>query len=215
MSKIGYYMRTSHYLQNIGTQSDVIEDGWKVFEDNGISGTIPFKERPAGKRLLQDIEKGRIKEVKVLRIDRLGRSVSDVIDTIHTIHSYKVPITSKNEGITTLDENGKQTPMTGLMLNLLVSISEFQYHQLREKIMNGIARAKLEGDKYNGRKKGSVESIEKFKKKEKVVKIRELLESGVGVRKISRVVSCSPNYVYKVKNTFFPTEQNTDIEAIN
>ena len=88
--------------------------------------------------------------------------------------------------------------MTNLLLNLLSSLSEFQYHQTREKVLDGIKRGRLEG-KYKGRKIGSVESDEKFLSKPKVKKIKEMLELNVGVRKISRIVECSPNYVYKVK----------------
>ena len=88
--------------------------------------------------------------------------------------------------------------MTNLLLNLLSSLSEFQYHQTREKTMDGILRGKLDG-KYKGRKTGSVESIDKFRNKHKVKKIKGLLDSGIGVRKISRIVECSPNYIYKVK----------------
>ena len=99
-------MRTSHYLQNVATQIDKIEEGWKTYEDSGISGRIPFNERKSALKLLNDIKDGRIKEVRVLRIDRLGRSVSDIINTINIIHSFGVPITSISEGITTLDENG-------------------------------------------------------------------------------------------------------------
>ena len=199
MGHIGYYLRTSHYLQNIGTQVDKIEDGWKVYKDEGVSGRISFQERPSGKKLLEDIQKGRIKEVIVLRIDRLGRNTTDILNTIRQIHSYKVPITSKNEGITTLDENGNQTPMTGLMINLLSSLSEFQYLQTREKTMDGIQRSRLEG-KYKGRKVGSGESIDKFFNKPKVKKIKELLKTGMGIRSISRIVECSPNYIYKVQD---------------
>lgn len=211
---IAYYMRTSHYLQNLGNQVDKIEDGWKVYEDKGVSGRVMFCDRPAGKKLLNDIQKGKIKEVIVLRIDRLGRNTTDILNTIKLIHEHQVAITSKTEGIRTLDEHGKQTPMTGLMINLLSSLSEFQYHQTREKTLDGINRAKLEG-KYRGRRIGSVESMDKFRKKEKVVKIKELIESGVGIRVISRTLSCSTNYVYKVKEVFFPKKQNTDIELIN
>lgn len=207
---VAYYMRTSHYLQNLGTQEDKIEDGWKVYQDKGVSGRIQFSDRPAGKKLLRDIEKGKISLLITNSSCRIGRSVRDSIDVIHKVHSFGVPIQFLREGITTLDKDGKETSMGNLMINILTSISEFQYHQIREKTTEGINRAKLEG-KYRGRKIGSVESLESFKKKEKVVKIKELLESGVGVRKISRVVSCSPNYVYKVKDVFFPKEQNTDI----
>lgn len=198
MKQIGYYLRTSHYLQNIGTQTDKIEDGWKVYKDEGVSGRISFQDRPSGKKLLQDISSGKISQVVVLRIDRLGRNTTDILTTIKLIHQYQVPIRSLNEGITTLDDNGRETPMTNLLLNLLSSLSEFQYHQTREKTLDGILRGKLDG-KYKGRKTGSVESVDKFKNKPKVKKIKELLGSGLGVRSISRIVECSPNYIYKVK----------------
>lgn len=198
MSNIGYYMRTSHYLQNIGTQIDKIEDGWKVYEDKGVSGRIPFLERSTGKRLIEDIANGKINQVIVLRIDRLGRDLEDILKTIKTIHSYNVPITSQNEGITTLID-GKESVMSNLLINILSSISEFQYHQTREKTLAGIERAKLDG-KYKGRKIGSTESVETFLSKPKVQKIMTLLNEEIGVRKIARIVECSPNYIYKVKN---------------
>ena len=198
MSNIGYYLRTSHYLQNIGTQIDKIEDGWKVYEDKGISGRIPFLERPSGKRLIEDIANGKINQVIVLRIDRLGRDLEDILKTIKTIHSYNVAITSQNEGITTLID-GKESVMSNLLINILSSISEFQYHQTREKTLAGIERAKLDG-KYKGRKIGSTESMDTFLSKPKVQKIMTLLNEDIGIRKISRIVECSPNYIYKVKN---------------
>ena len=78
MGATAYYMRTSHYLQSIGTQQDKIEADWIVYQDEGISGRIPFKTRPAGKKLLNDISGGKINKVVVLRIDRLGRSTQDI-----------------------------------------------------------------------------------------------------------------------------------------
>lgn len=199
---IAYYMRTSHYLQNIATQVDKIEEGWKVYEDKGVSGRLAFEDRPAGKRLLEDLKNGKITEVRCLRIDRLGRDVQNILLTINTIHSYSVPIVSINEGITTLDSNGKQTPITGLLINVLSSLSEFFYHQHKEKVLNGIEKAKLVEGKYVGRKFGSTEKLSTFKSKPKTKKIKELLEQGVGVRSICRTLECSPNSVYKVRETF-------------
>lgn len=198
-SQIGYYLRTSHYLQNIGTQVDRIEDGWKVYKDEGISGRISFQDRPSGKNLLMDIQRGKISQVIVLRIDRLGRNTTDILNTIKLIHGYKVSIRSLSEGITTLDESGKETPMSNLLINLLSSLSEFQYHQTREKTLDGIQRGKLDG-KYKGRMTGSVEDMDKFLSKPKVRKIKVMLESGMSVRKISSVVECSPNTIMKVKS---------------
>lgn len=198
MGQIGYYIRTSHYLQSIGNQQDKVEPHWKIYKDEGVSGRISFQERPSGRRLLEDIKNGKIDELVVLRIDRLGRNTTDILNTIRLIHQYNVPITSKNEGLTTLVD-GKESPMTNLLLNILSSLSEFQYHQTREKTLDGIQRRKLQG-KYTGRQVGSVESNEKFFNKPKVKKIKELLELNVGIRKISRIVECSPNYIYKVQD---------------
>lgn len=196
--KIGYYMRTSHYLQNIATQIDRIEEGWKVYEDTGVSGRTPFKERKSAGRLLNDIRDGKISSVRVLRIDRLGRSVTDIIDTINLIHSYGVPITSISEGITTLDDNGNQTPTTGLLINVLSSLSEFFYHQNREKTLLGIELAKKQG-KYRGRTVNSKEDINKYLNKPKVKKMTEMIKQGNSVRSIVRILECSPNSIYKLK----------------
>lgn len=197
--KIGYYLRTSHYLQSIQTQEEKIEPGWKVYKDEGVSGRIDFENRPAGKKLLQDIKDGRISMVKTMRLERMGRNLQDLVTTINLIHSYGIPIQFISEGITTLDENGKQTPTTGLMVNLLSSVSDFFYHQNREKTLNGILVARQDPSKYPGKKKGAVQKLETYLNKPKVKKMRELLKQGNSVRSITRVLNCSSNSVYKLK----------------
>lgn len=193
-----YYMRTSHFLQNIITQVEQIPEGAVVFEDAGVSGRLEFAKRKAGARLLDDVRACRVRSISCLSSDRLGRSTSDILNTINIAHEHKVPIKLIREGITTLDEKGNVTPMTMLMTNLLSTLAEFAYLTQREKILSGVAAAKALG-KYTGRKKGSVEDLSKFLSKPKVSKIQTLLKEGVGVRKICKVTESSPNYVYKVK----------------
>lgn len=199
-----YYMRTSHFLQNIITQAEQIPEGAVVFEDAGVSGRLEFAKRKTGARLLDEIRAGRVRSLSVLSSDRLGRSTSDILNTINLAHEHKVPIKLIREGITTLDEKGNVTPMTMLMTNLLSTLAEFAYLTQREKILSGVAAAKALG-KYTGRKPGSVEDLSKFLSKPKVTKIHTLLKEGVGVRKICRVTESSPNYVYKVKNRLMET----------
>jgi len=194
-----YYMRTSHFLQNIITQVEQIPEGTVVFKDEGVSGRIEFEKRKAGGKLLEEIKAGRIKSLSVLSSDRLGRSTENILATLRICHDYKVPIKLIREGITTLDENGNVTPMTMLMTNLLSTLAEFAYLTQREKILSGVAAAKALG-KYKGKKPGAVEDISKFLVKPKVIKVKELLKEGVGVRVITRTINCSPNFVYKVKN---------------
>lgn len=196
--KVAYYMRTSHYLQSIGTQEDKIEPGWKVYKDEGVSGRVEFQNRPAGKRLIQDIKDGKISIVKTMRLERMGRNVQDLITNINLIHSYSIPIQFISEGITTLDEKGKQTPTTGLLVNVLSSLSEFFYHQNREKTLMGIELAKKQG-KYKGRVPNSREDVTTYMNKPKSKKIMEMLKQGNSVRSIVRILECSPNTIYKLK----------------
>jgi DNA invertase Pin-like site-specific DNA recombinase len=193
-----YYMRTSHFLQNIVTQVEQIPEGAVVFEDAGVSGRCEFSKRKAGGRLLDEIRAGRVRSLFALSADRLGRSTSDILATINIAHEHKVPIKLIREGITTLDEKGNVTPMTMLMTNLLSTLAEFAYLTQREKILSGVAAAKALG-KYTGRKPGAIADINKWKAKPKVVKVHTLLKEGLGVRKICRVTESSPNFVYKVK----------------
>ncbi|WHZ08121.1 MAG: hypothetical protein OJF59_001874 [Cytophagales bacterium] len=197
MKQIAYYMRTSHYLQNIGTQIDKIEDGWKVFKDEGVSGRVSFADRPMGKKLLKEIKEGKISQVVVLRLDRLGRDTADILSMIKQIHSHGVGIVSKNEGITTMI-NGKENPMSNLLISILSSIAEFEYHRIKEKTLDGIARGKRLGV-YKGRKTGSIEPYESFIKKPKVRKVKLMLGQGSSVRQVCEVLECSPNFVSKVK----------------
>ena len=200
-----YYMRTSHFLQNIITQVEQIPEGAVVFKDEGVSGRIEFQQRKAGGKLIEEIKAGRVRSISVLSSDRLGRSTSDILATINIAHEHKTPIKLIREGITTLDEKGHITPMTMLMTNLLSTLAEFAYLTQREKILSGVAAAKALGTKYTGRKLGSVEDLSKFLSKPKVAKIHTLLKEGIGVRKICRVTESSPNYVYKVKSRLMET----------
>jgi DNA invertase Pin-like site-specific DNA recombinase len=97
-----------------------------------------------------------------------------------------------------LDDNGNQTPTTGLLINVLSSLSEFFYHQNREKTLLGVELAKKQG-KYRGRKPNSTEEVNKYLNKPKVKKMRELIKQGNSVRSITRVLNCSSNSVYKLK----------------
>lgn len=200
-----YYMRTSHFLQNIVTQVEQIPEDAVVFKDEGVSGRIEFQQRKAGGKLIEEIKAGRVRSISALSSDRLGRSTSDILATINIAHEHKVPIKLIREGITTLDEKGHITPMTMLMTNLLSTLAEFAYLTQREKILSGVAAAKALGTKYTGRKPGSVEDLSKFLAKPKVIKIHTLLKEGIGVRKICRVTESSPNYVYKVKERLMET----------
>jgi DNA invertase Pin-like site-specific DNA recombinase len=70
------YIRVSCTEQNSSRQLKNTSD-LKLYEDK-ISGLISFKERPSGKRLMKDIENGKINYVIIHSVDRLGRNVIEM-----------------------------------------------------------------------------------------------------------------------------------------
>jgi DNA invertase Pin-like site-specific DNA recombinase len=68
------------------------------------------------------------------------------------------------------------------------------------RVREGIEAARRRGA-YRGRQRGSSESPERFLQKPKNQRIVELLEDEYPITYIARIVGCSPNTVYKVRDT--------------
>lgn len=196
MKKVGYYLRVSTVEQNTARQEEKIEKSWKVYTDK-ISGTIPFEERPMGKKLLEDVEAGLIDEVKVLHLDRLGRSTENILATIKHIHQNNVSIHIIQLGLHTMVD-GAENITAQLLVTILSGIAEANYRNHREASLAGIRIAVAAG-KYRGRVKGTTEPLEKWAQKPKVQKVKTLLEKGVSVRQIRELIGVSHGLCYKVQ----------------
>jgi DNA invertase Pin-like site-specific DNA recombinase len=88
------------------------------YDDGGFSGGS--LERPALRRLIDDIEAGRIDMVVVYKIDRLSRSLSDFIRLIETLDRYDVSFVSVTQTFDTSDSMGR------LVLNILLTFAQFE-----------------------------------------------------------------------------------------
>lgn len=75
-------------------------EGWVLlpsrYDDGGFSGGS--MERPAVKRLIQDIEDGLIDVVVVYKIDRLSRSMADFMKIMELFDKQKVSFVSLTSG---------------------------------------------------------------------------------------------------------------------
>lgn len=186
------YIRVSTLEQNTERQHKI--DGAKVYLDK-ISGTIPLFERPNGKKLKEDIEKGLITELDVHSIDRLGRNTLDILSTINYLSSKNICLTSEKEGIKTLID-GKENIASKLLVNILATLAEFENQIRKERQQEGIAIAKINGV-YKGRKQGTRLSNNTFLDKHKNV-VKEL-KSGESIRRTAALCSVSTGTVQKVK----------------
>ncbi|MDP3740410.1 MAG: recombinase family protein [Hyphomonadaceae bacterium] len=116
-------------------------EGWKAqptrYDDGGYSGGT--LERPALKRLLADIEAGRIDMVVVYKIDRLTRSLLDFGKLVELLEKAQCSFVSVTQSFNT------STSMGRLTLNMLLSFAQFEREVTGERIRDKIAASKKKG----------------------------------------------------------------------
>ncbi len=116
-------------------------EGWvKVqdrYEDPGFTGGN--MERPGLKRLLQDIQDGKIDIVVVYKIDRLSRSLADFAKMVQIFDRHQASFSSVTQQI------NSATSMGRLMLNVLLSFAQFEREVTGERIRDKIAASKRKG----------------------------------------------------------------------
>ena len=193
---IGFYARVSTLDQKTDRQlTDV--SGMTVFEDR-CSGSIPFQDRPAGKRVIDTLIKGNLEKLVVHTLDRLGRNLLDILRTIELFTDHGVPIEVRQQGLRTLNDDGRPNPTSRLIISILGVVAEMERSQIRERQLEGIAIAKAKG-MYVGRRVGSVETRSRFLQKPRTQKIIHYLKNGYKGIEIQKLMNCSPSPISKIK----------------
>jgi DNA invertase Pin-like site-specific DNA recombinase len=167
-----------------------------------ISGSIPFAERPEGKRLIQSIESNIVDYVTFHDLSRAGRSTVDVLTTLNFFQSKGVIVKIDNLGLESIIE-GKINPIFNLITTVLSEIFSLEKATLLERQAEGIAQARMRGA-YKGRVKNSkdtpIMTLEKHKRTIRALKANPTLS----LRDIAKLASdsdykVSANTVKKVK----------------
>ncbi len=116
-------------------------EGWMAskekYDDGGFSGGS--LERPALKRLLDDIRAGKVHIVVVYKIDRLTRSLMDFAKLVQVFDEYGTTFVSVTQSFNTTTSMGRLT------LNVLLSFAQFEREVSGERIRDKIAASKARG----------------------------------------------------------------------
>tara|TARA_R110000765_G_scaffold176991_1_gene282289 strand:- start:240 stop:857 length:618 start_codon:yes stop_codon:yes gene_type:complete len=188
------YIRVSTPEQNTARQ----KDGLIPIVDI-CSGSIPFEDRPGGEALMRKVQLGFVGSVSVQSIDRLGRNTLDILTTIKWFTKQGVNIISQKEGLQTLLEDGTENPTAKLMVGILGTLAEFELSRIKERQMEGIAKAKERGVyKINGGNR-SIETKTKFLSKSKNALCLKELKRGTSVRRAALLSGVSRMTAHKVK----------------
>jgi DNA invertase Pin-like site-specific DNA recombinase len=191
------YCRVSSIEQKTDRQK-VNEKDYQLVVEDKCSGAIPFFERTGGKEIKKLVDKGIVKSLSVLTIDRLGRNLRDIINTIHFFNEQKIAIYFISQGLSTLDQNGKENPISKMIISILGVVSEMERSQIRERQIEGIRIAKAKGI-YTGRAIGSTEDVLKFLSKEKNKKALGLLKKGYKANEAAQLCGLHINTITKIK----------------
>lgn len=120
-------------------------EGWSClpdhYDDGGFSGGT--MDRPALKRLMEQIETEQIDCVVVYKVDRLSRSLLDFARMMEVFERRGVSFVSVTQQFNTASSMGR------LILNVLLSFAQFEREMISERTRDKIAATRRKG-KWSG-----------------------------------------------------------------
>ncbi len=147
MKPAAIYVRVSTADQHVESQLYDLRElaakrGFEVvkeYQDCGFSGRRA--RRPGLDALIADARQGKFSVVLVAAFDRVARSTRHFLQLVDELDSLGIAFISRREGINTDDHN----PMGRLFLTIIGSIAELEADLIRERVLAGMRRAKLDG----------------------------------------------------------------------
>jgi DNA invertase Pin-like site-specific DNA recombinase len=143
--KTAIYVRVSTPDQHVESQLYDLRElaaqrGFEVvheYEDRGICGKKA--RRPGLDALMGDARRKKFSVVLVAAFDRVARSVKHFLQIMDEFDSLGVVFISRRENVDTSGAMGR------LFLTLIASIAELESELIRERVLAGMRRARLDG----------------------------------------------------------------------
>lgn len=175
------YARVSSSSQSLAIQQEALRhSGCDIIRSEKQTGT-KLEGRTELETIIEFARAG--DQITVTRIDRLARSIADLATIVNRLESKGVTLRVIEQPIETSSAAGR------CFLQMLGVFAEFETAIRRERQMEGIAKAKVEGV-YKGRKP-SIDSE----------RIKALVAKGMGATEIARELKIGRASVYRLMRT--------------
>jgi len=146
------YARVSTSHQNVDNQLIELRQtaarfGWQVVSelvDDGISDAKGRRDRPGFDRLFQMVQRRECDVVMAWDVSRIGRSIQDLVGFMNEVQSAGCDLYVHAQAINTATSSGR------MIFSIFSALGVYERELIRDRIMLGLARAKLEG-KRSGR----------------------------------------------------------------
>jgi DNA invertase Pin-like site-specific DNA recombinase len=176
------YARTSTVDQQAGFEAQLVElntYGCERTYQEQVSAVATRTQLEAAIDMLRAGDK-----LVVTKLDRLARSVAhmgELLEQIEAKGAGLVILSMGNERVDTSTATGK------LILNMMVSVAQFEREMMKERQVEGIRRAQAEG-KYKGRAPKAMQQADK---------VKALVAAGVDRVKIQEQLGMSKASYYR------------------
>jgi len=177
--RIGY-IRVSSVGQNTIRQLDGIQID-KVFTDKASGKDV---NRPQLQAALDYLRDGDI--LVCHSMDRLARNITDLLHTVESLNSRGVVVEFVKECLTF---TGDDSAISRLTLTIMGGVSEFERAMIKERQMEGIAKAR-EAGKYRGRQSTMTAA--------QVQAIRERVAKGANKSSLAREYGVTRQTIYNI-----------------
>jgi len=112
---------------------------FRIFADNGVSGTVPLDRRPDGSEILREARLGKFDQLLVYKLDRLGRETRLILNAVADLEKLGVRVRSMTEEFDASSATGK------LMLTMLSGFAAHEREVIRERSVAGTNRVAESG----------------------------------------------------------------------
>jgi DNA invertase Pin-like site-specific DNA recombinase len=202
MKKVILYIRKSTLLQEYDHQENLLIDvckknNWEIIDTirETISGTKKNEDREGITQLKNVVLQKKPQIVVCWEISRISRTSLGFHQLLSFLTDNKVSLYIQNLNLHTLDDNGKENHITGLILSLMAEIAKMETHTLKTRVKVALQNLKDKGVVL-GRPKNTGDTKEKtIKKYPEVIKY---LQKGLSIREVSKITNTSVNTTLKV-----------------
>lgn len=198
---IAIYSRKSKFTgkgESVGNQVELCREYIRAhYGENAVNGTVVFEDegfsggnlqRPAFQKMMQQIERKKIKMLMVYRLDRVSRNVSDFSGLIETLSQKNITFVSVREQFDTA------TPMGRAMMYIASVFAQLERETIAERIrdnMHELAKTGrwLGGNTPTGYCSESVKSVTVDGKTKKACKLKLIPKEAEIVQTIFKLFS--------------------------
>ena len=200
--KVVIYARVSTNAQDYERQLDELRSyagrmGYDVVKEfsEKISGAKKVEERAALTDLLDYVENNEVSKVLIYECSRLSRRAVDFLTVIEHLTEKGVSVYIHQNGLETLQPDGKQNPIAQLVLGILAQFNSMERGLIRSRMESGYNHYRSCGGVV-GRKKGYRKTDEQMKNQ--YAEELRLLRKGYSLANVCKLTGTAINTLRKV-----------------